>query len=140
MSKPSKAQIALARRLEEAGIEFEQQCIIGYYIVDFVMPKKMLILELDYEGCRQSIRRDRYLRGLGFKVIRIPSEKVEICRIRWIKHRADRRGQEFDKAIGQARAEKERIEREQQEREEIKRLGSWKPPGRAPRLIKRATQ
>jgi hypothetical protein len=100
----------------------------------------MLIIELDYEGGRRNYRRDRYLRGLGFKVVRVPSKEAQTCQISWIKRRADRKGWEYERVIGQARAEKERIEQEEQEREEDKRLSSWKPPSRAPRLIKRAIQ
>lgn len=74
--KPTPAEKIVAERLTERGILFYPQYIIAPYIVDFVIPEKMVIIELDGSGHDDpdqklyDERRDKYLEALGFKVFR----------------------------------------------------------------------
>ncbi|MDD5167266.1 MAG: DUF559 domain-containing protein [Syntrophales bacterium] len=64
------------RRKQIGDLQFYRQKNIGDYIVDFYCPKGKLIVELDggqhYEiaGMKKDQERDRYLRTLGFAVLR----------------------------------------------------------------------
>lgn len=61
------------------GFKFIRQYPIGNYIVDFCCRQKKLIIELD--GCHHNeeknieydIKRDKYLKLKGYKVLRIPN-------------------------------------------------------------------
>src|ERR1700685_2487540 len=46
-NKPTRNEHAMCVRLLKAGINFEAQVPIGWYIADFLFIEKMLILELD---------------------------------------------------------------------------------------------
>ena len=66
------------------GLQFYRQRIIGDYIVDFHCPKANLIIELDggqhytEEGMAKDKKRDDFLQGIGFKVLRFSdSEALE---------------------------------------------------------------
>lgn len=58
------------------GLDFNRQQVIGNYIVDFVCYRVGLIIEADgssHIGREEyDRRRDRYLKSLGFKILRIP--------------------------------------------------------------------
>ena len=63
--------ILRAKRL--SGYKFKRQVIIDWYIVDFVNFERRLIVEADgsqHADNRYDERRDAYLRGQGFEVIR----------------------------------------------------------------------
>lgn len=65
-------QALRARRLE--GLKFRRQVPVGPYIADFINFEHRLIVELDgsqHEGSRHDVRRDRWLRQEGFKVLRL---------------------------------------------------------------------
>jgi very-short-patch-repair endonuclease len=80
---PTAAEIKFRARLEQDRIPHAFQEIIAPYIVDFVFPHKMLVVELDGEHHRKDpktvrydARRTRYLERLGLDVWRIPNEEV----------------------------------------------------------------
>lgn len=64
------------------GRKFRRQHGIGHYIVDFYCASEKLIVELDgevHDHPEQIIhdrRRDRYLKELGFKILRVNNELV----------------------------------------------------------------
>ena len=64
------------------GIQFYRQKPIGNFIVDFYAPKAKLVLEIDgsqhleEEGIQKDQNRDRYLAGLGLKILRFSSRDV----------------------------------------------------------------
>lgn len=75
-------------RLERAGVDFiPQKAFIqggGYYFVDFYLPKPLKVcVEIDggyhddAEQAESDRRKDAYLRGRGFTVVRIRNEDVE---------------------------------------------------------------
>jgi very-short-patch-repair endonuclease len=63
-------------------IQFYRQKPVGQYIVDFFAPKAKLVIEVDGsqhledEHILKDAQRDRYLSGLGLKVLRFDSRTV----------------------------------------------------------------
>ncbi|MDP3741086.1 MAG: DUF559 domain-containing protein [bacterium] len=66
-------------RIENIGVKFRRQALIGEYIVDFVCYEKRFIIEIDggqhYQSSSDQIR-DRWLRSQGFKVLRFWNNEV----------------------------------------------------------------
>ena len=62
--------------------EVKRQYVIGNYIVDFVILKKMIVIEIDGrqhltpEMKKSDAERDAYLESLGFKVLRYSNKSV----------------------------------------------------------------
>lgn len=64
-------QILRAKRL--AGYKFKRQLPIDHYIVDFVCPRRRLIVEADggdHAENANDVRRDAYLTTQGFRILR----------------------------------------------------------------------
>ena len=65
------------------GVGFRRQVPVGRYIADFLAHSIKLIVEVDggYHstpaGRRADARRDRYLVGLGYRVVRLPAAMVQ---------------------------------------------------------------
>ncbi|WP_345227316.1 endonuclease domain-containing protein [Hymenobacter koreensis] len=59
------------------GPAFENQVVFGFYILDFVIPSKLLIIEIDGESHlaqrEHDQKRDAFCVALGLKVLRIPN-------------------------------------------------------------------
>lgn len=70
------------RRKQLEGYQFYRQKIIGNYIIDFYCPKAEIVIELDggqhysEEGMSNDSKRDRYLTGLGLRVLRFSDREV----------------------------------------------------------------
>lgn len=68
-------------RLESAGVSFKRQMILGFYILDFVVPGKMAIVEIDgsfhADRAEYDAARDEFCRGLGYTVFRIQNDDVD---------------------------------------------------------------
>ena len=69
-----------ALRYGQLGVPFRRQVVLGGYIADFVATQAMLIVEVDGR-CHQfkrasDARRDRKLRRLGYRVLRLEAELV----------------------------------------------------------------
>jgi very-short-patch-repair endonuclease len=61
------------------GVRFRRQEPIGPYIVDFVCLSRLLIVELDgdqHESSEHDARRDAYLAGTGYQVVRFWNEDM----------------------------------------------------------------
>lgn len=78
IQKATKSEILFRQRLLNAGIQFQFQLVIGFYITDFFIKNKALIIELDgsvhdtqklYDA-----RRDKWLSQFGFTIWRIQNE------------------------------------------------------------------
>jgi len=69
----------LLRTLRPSGFTFRRQHPVGRCVVDFCCPQKRLVLELDGSVHAQpsqtarDARRDKYLKRLGYTVIRLPN-------------------------------------------------------------------
>lgn len=72
---------AISRR-QVLGKKFRRQVSIGAYVVDFYCPEIKLIIELDGdshfidEGQEKDIRRDAFLSGNGFKILRFTNTEI----------------------------------------------------------------
>src|SRR4030066_508309 len=70
------------RRKQVLGIQFYRQKPIGRYIVDFFAPRVGLVVEVDgsqhmeENHLQKDKKRDKYLTGLGLKVLRFNSRVV----------------------------------------------------------------
>jgi very-short-patch-repair endonuclease len=77
---PPEARLWEAIRGQRLGTAFRRQVPIGRYIADFVAPRQKLVIEIDGAGHARrrhgDARRDQYMRRLGFRVLRIPSDAV----------------------------------------------------------------
>lgn len=70
--------------LKDLPVTINRQKVIGNYIVDFYCASANLVIELDgsqhfeAEGKQQDAERDRYLNGLGLRVLRYPNNEVNL--------------------------------------------------------------
>lgn len=73
----SKAEVIFARILENNKIDYKFQYKIGPYRADFLV-SNFLIVEIDGPVHKEpgqiehDIRRDKYLRKMGYKILRVP--------------------------------------------------------------------
>ena len=77
---PTRAEKELKRKLINWKIRFRSQRQFDYFIVDFLIPDRRLVIEVDgnYHDARADYdeRRTVYLESLGLTVIRIRNEDV----------------------------------------------------------------
>lgn len=79
---PTKAEKVFKHKLLKWGIKFRSQRPIGKYIVDFLIFDRKLIIEIDGEYHNKKLQkkqdkmREKYLKSMGFKIIRISNNKV----------------------------------------------------------------
>ena len=78
---PSEAALWSALKGNQLGVAFRRQVLIGNcYIVDFLAPSLKLVVEVDggYHARRAiaDARRERFLRRLGYRVMRVEAELV----------------------------------------------------------------
>lgn len=104
---PTKYEKIFLEKLKKFPIDYKTQVIVGFYIVDFIVPSRMICFEID--GLSHTKKkdydefRDNFLRNMGFNVIRINNEDAENYNLEWIlgvppKERA------FRSALGRANA------------------------------------
>jgi very-short-patch-repair endonuclease len=69
-----------AIRGQRLGVAFRRQVVIGPYIVDFLAPRVLLIIEVDggYHAARRQAdaRRERFLQRAGYRVLRVTATAV----------------------------------------------------------------
>jgi len=80
-SKPTEAEDKFSKRLFEQKINFKQQMILGFFICDFVLPDKMLVIEIDGPVHEEHYIYDKirttFIERTGLTVIRLKNEDVE---------------------------------------------------------------
>jgi very-short-patch-repair endonuclease len=78
--KPTTQESYFKGKLEEIGLDYKFQIIIGFYIMDFVIPSRMLNIEIDGSSHKNKksydIMRDKFSNKVGFKVIRVSNNDV----------------------------------------------------------------
>lgn len=80
--KPTPAELHLKKELQRKGIIFRSQRPIDYYIVDFLIFMKAIVIEVDggyHFTQEQRIKdqvRQRYIENKGFEVIRVTNKQV----------------------------------------------------------------
>ena len=93
--EPTRSEHAAKLALKKAKIPFKQQVPFKYYILDFIIPNRLLVLEIDggYHTTRseKDKKRDDFCKRLGLKVLRIKNENV---------HTVVSRVRRFDKVRG----------------------------------------
>lgn len=81
LKNPTKHEEIFSKRLTEKGIQFKQQQLIDYYIVDFLVGN--IVIEVDgyyhftKEGIKKDKKRTAYLEACGLVVRRVLNSKVE---------------------------------------------------------------
>jgi very-short-patch-repair endonuclease len=77
---PSEARLWRELSAGKLGVQFRRQVPLGRFIVDFCAPAALLVIEVDgdYHARRRGAddRRDRKLRRLGYRVLRLEAELV----------------------------------------------------------------
>jgi very-short-patch-repair endonuclease len=78
---PSEARLWSALSGRKLGVQFRRQFVIdGRFIVDFCAPKARLVVEVDGswhdKRAVADARRDRELRRLGYRVVRVTAGAV----------------------------------------------------------------
>jgi very-short-patch-repair endonuclease len=82
MSPPEVLLWVRLRALRKDGPAFRRQHPIGPYIADFYCASARLVIEVDgaehteLDRLTRDARRDAYLTGLGYRVLRIPAGDV----------------------------------------------------------------
>lgn len=108
--KASPYERQFCARLDEAQIEHICQCILGFYIADFVVPSRMLVIELDgssHDGREAyDAKRDAFLRGLGFTVLRIKNRDMATFPLEEIRAYPAHDKTRFRSALGHANNER----------------------------------
>lgn len=78
---PTKAERVFMGRLGAQGIRFIQQYIVKPFIADIFISDTNILVEIDgnsHEGREEyDRRRDAYLAAKGYRIIRIPNERVK---------------------------------------------------------------
>ncbi len=93
--KWTNQELKLKETLEEIGLTYKRDFLhnyklqnqdqTGYYSLDFFLPCMKLVIEVDgsiwheyFNGVSEKDqKRDKWLKKLGFHVLRIPSEKID---------------------------------------------------------------
>lgn len=77
---PTKAEKELKRKLLNWRIRFRSQRQFDFFIVDFLIPDRRLVIEVDGEYHRDAQdydeRRTKYLNSLGLEVVRVDNATV----------------------------------------------------------------
>jgi very-short-patch-repair endonuclease len=112
--KQTPAERLFHYRLKQSDLgEFKRQVIVGFYIVDFVFPARMLVIEID--GCshdgreRYDERRDKFLRSMGFSVMHIQNAAAstfDLSEIAAMPLAPETMPTRFNSALGQANAQR----------------------------------
>lgn len=83
--KRQPAELAMSKRLSDEGITFEEQVPIGPFVVDFLIPERRLVIEVDGgyhdspEQKQKDANRSAFLGKRGLRVVRIENADVARC-------------------------------------------------------------
>jgi len=82
-SAPTWTERKLWERLRKLDIRIRRQAPVGPYVVDFACLRAKLVIEVDggvhnlTDVALRDLARDEWLAGEGFRVLRIPTRRVE---------------------------------------------------------------
>jgi very-short-patch-repair endonuclease len=80
-ANPTKSEKEARIALKRSRIPFKEQVPFKYYILDFLISNRLLVLEIDggYHKARswKDKRRDDFCREIGLKVLRIKNKDVK---------------------------------------------------------------
>ena len=107
---PTSGELVMLGRLEMSGLKFRHQCQMGMYIVDFMIPSKLVVLEVDGgyhqkpEQIKKDARRDKYMITMGLTVIRVPNEEAHSFDLSSIEKLPDATPREIGQVMGRSGA------------------------------------
>ncbi|AQR61285.1 hypothetical protein BZG35_06190 [Brevundimonas sp. LM2] len=82
-AEPTRTEAKLWDHLRHLDIRFRRQAPIGPYVVDFACHSAKLVIEVDggihdlTDVALRDLRRDEWLTSQGYRVLRIPTKRVE---------------------------------------------------------------
>ena len=97
-------------RLEMSKLKFKHQAEAGAYIVDFMIPSRLVIIEVDGsyhdkpEVQAKDVKRQSYLETLGFKVIRVKNEDAASFDLSGVEDTPEATPQELGRVMGKSGA------------------------------------
>ena len=80
---PTRTEAKLWDRLRALGPHFRRQVPLGRYVVDFACLKARLVVEVDggvherADVALRDLKRDEWLASEGYRVLRVPTKRVE---------------------------------------------------------------
>jgi very-short-patch-repair endonuclease len=83
----TKAELKMSEKLSSIGVAFDEQVIVGAYVVDFLLAEHFTIIEVDgaYHRTPEQKEKDKirtkYLNSRGLRVIRVWNSQVKKCKI-----------------------------------------------------------
>lgn len=109
-SRPTNPEKVFELRLIGARFEFKRQMILGFYIIDFVLPEQMICFEIDGENHKQRVKydeaRDRFINHSGFRMIRVRNEEAATYPLYFIHSLPAYPSSTFRSALAKANIEK----------------------------------
>lgn len=119
--KPTKFEADFEEKLKVTGLEYKKQMVLGFYIMDFCLPTKMLCIEIDgaHHSEVKDCKRDDFIKLMGFQVIRIKNEEVTQYDLTGLNKYPEKSVREFRRGLSRANVERGRaIER-------MRKQGLW---------------
>lgn len=83
----TKAELKMSEKLSSTGIAFDEQVVVGAYVVDFLLAEHFTVIEVDgaYHRTPEQREKDKtrtkYLNSRGLRVIRVKNSNVKKCKI-----------------------------------------------------------
>lgn len=127
---PTFHEKKFAERMENEGLFFKSQVIIGNYIVDFLIGKTIVEIDgyshFEAEQAAYDVQRTNYLESKGYNVIRVRNESVVSFDMSKLKEKRKHSYDAAEKAFLEDRAKRGKIKAQfrQASKEVTKRLQS----------------
>lgn len=124
-------------------VKFDFQVQVGGYIVDFIFPERMLIIEIDGQSHEKQrlydLERDRFIESVGFTVWRVKHSEVQTWPItKILKHEAAQTTLTYNQTLERAKnLRHSNPHRRANQRTTIKEIPT-DSPNFYPQLIKKA--
>ena len=106
--EPTPGELVMLGRLRMSQLHFQQQQPVGPYIVDFLIPCKLVIIEVDGgyhcdpEQIVKDVQRDEYLMEMGFTVLHVLNERAATFDMLGVCAWPDVTAQEMGRVMGKA--------------------------------------
>lgn len=131
--RTSQAETIAMKALDANGIPYKHQMILGFFIVDFALMERMLVVEIDggyHDTPKQrwyDRQRDKYITKCGFEIVHIKNEdahKIDEIVVHYPIHRDYQK--RFNKGTAHANAQMDKAVRAKKKREELEFIGQTK--------------
>lgn len=114
-NSPTPSEDRAVKLLRNSNIPYKRQVPFGFYILDFIVTNRLLVVEIDGKvhdaKAKYDKQRDDFCRKMGLKILRVKNEDVEklITKIKRFKKEKDYK-KKVDKAIKLAFIERSKYE------------------------------